>query len=62
MTEAEKRSDVRRDKAAWMNDQLATRLHQNDVQPGVAPAKDARPDGEFPAPKGTRAKPAADKP
>lgn len=51
MTEAEKRSDARRDKAAWMNDQLATRLHQNDEQPGVAPAPTVREDGEFPAPK-----------
>ena len=51
-TEAEYQSDIRRDKAAWMNDQLAERLPDEDyVQPGVAPAKDAREDNVFPTPK-----------
>lgn len=63
MTEAEKQSAERVDKAAWMNAQLDTRLHQNDEQPGVAPAKDARPDNEYPMPKSARrAKPATDQP
>ena len=65
LTQAEKDAQARVDKAAWMNDQLAERLPDADyVQPGVAPAKDARVEGEYPvagsAPKGA-AKPAADK-
>ncbi len=48
-TEAQRQSDIRRDNAAWMNEQLAERLPDADYQqPGVAPAKDARPDNEFP--------------
>ena len=47
-TEAERQSDIRRDKTVWMNEQLAERLPDADyVQPGVAPAKDARPDNEY---------------
>ena len=62
LTQAEKDAEARVDKAAWMNAQLADRLPDADyVQPGVAPAKDARPDGEYPV-KGSAAKPAAPKP
>jgi hypothetical protein len=59
-TEAERQSDIRRDKAAWMNEQLAERLPDADYQqPGVAPAKDARPDNEFPVQGDAKAAPKA---
>ena len=64
-TQAEKDAEARVDKAAWMNDQLAERLPDADyVQPGVASAKGARADGEYPV-KGSaskRATKAADTP
>ena len=63
-TQAEKDAAARVDKAAWMNDQLADRLPDADyVQPGVAAAKGARAEGEYPV-KGSAAKAtkAADKP
>jgi hypothetical protein len=52
-TEAERQSAERVDKAARMNDELAERLHQNDVQPGIT---------EKPAPKAKPTPKAADKP
>ena len=49
-TEAERQSDIRRDKAKWMNKQLAERLPGADyVQPGVKSAKDTREDNVYPA-------------
>lgn len=51
-TEAEKAAEARVNKAAWMNAQLDERLPDADyVQPGTAPAKDARPEGVYEAPK-----------
>jgi hypothetical protein len=50
------------DKAAWMNQQLADRLHQYDAEPfGVKPAKAARADNDYPV-KGGKAAKVADKP
>lgn len=57
-TEAVKQSEQRVNKAAWMNDQLGDRLPDADyVQPGVAPAKDARADNDYPVQGGKVASP-----
>lgn len=49
-TEAERQSDIRRDKTKWMNAELAKRLPGADyVQPGTTTAKDAREDNVYPA-------------
>jgi hypothetical protein len=42
-------SAERVDKAAFINAEVSKRLHQNDEQPGVKPAKDART--EYVAPR-----------
>ena len=41
-TLAEKQAAQRVSKASWINDQVYNRLHQDDVQPGVKSAPDAR--------------------
>ena len=62
-TQAEKDSAARVDKAAWMNEQLGERLPGEDYeQPGVAPAKDARGENEYPTAKPARRTKAADTP
>ena len=59
-TQAEKDSQERVDKAAYINEQLAERLPQaGDPTPGVAPAKDARVD--YTPRTAVKPKPAADK-
>jgi hypothetical protein len=49
-------------KAEWMNQEVATRLHQYDAEPfGVKPAKKVRADGDYPV-KGGKVAKVADKP